>query len=147
MQATESFSVAPIWFTDVVGSALIILLSFLSVWYAMRLVRTQPANVLWTYLLWLSVALAGFAVSRGVGHIAKRALLILDMRSVWVSLRPYSGSINTFAFVVVASITLFFQRVHKINNAILKDKEALEKASQDVMHLNRNLESLVVQRT
>jgi two-component system NtrC family sensor kinase len=147
MHPTDFYSLAPIWFTDVVGSALMILLSFLSVWYAMRLVRTQPANVLWTYLLWLSVALAGFAVSRGVGHIAKRVLLALDMPDVWDDLRPYSGAINTLAFIVVVSITLFFQRVHKINNAILKDREALEKAGQEVMHLNRNLESLVIRRT
>jgi two-component system, NtrC family, sensor kinase len=147
MPANNSYPLAPIWFTDVVGSALMILFSFLSVWYAMRLVKTQPANVLWTYLLWLSVALAGFAMSRGVGHIAKRVLLVLDMRDVWLTLRPYSGSINTLAFALVASITLFFQRVHRINNAILKDKQALEKAGQEVMHLNRNLESLVAQRT
>ena len=147
MPANNSYPLAPIWFTDVVGSALMILFSFLSVWYAMRLVKTQPANVLWTYLLWLSVALAGFAMSRGVGHIAKRVLLVLDMRDVWLTLRPYSGAINTLAFALVASITLFFQRVHRINNAILKDKQALEKAGQEVMHLNRNLESLVAQRT
>ena len=147
MPANNSYPLAPIWFTDVVGSALMILFSFLSIWYAMRLVRTQPANVLWTYLLWLSVALAGFAMSRGVGHIAKRVLLVLDMRDVWLTLRPFSGAINTLAFALVASITLFFQRVHRINNAILKDKQALEKAGQEVMHLNRNLESLVAQRT
>ena len=147
MQATDSYPLAPIWFTDVVGSALMILFSFLSFWYAMRLVKTQPANVLWTYLLWLSVALAGFAMSRGVGHIAKRVLLLLDMGHVWASLKPFSGAVNTLAFALVASITLFFQRVHRINNAILKDKQALEKAGREVMHLNRNLESLVVQRT
>lgn len=147
MPGTDSYPLAPIWFTDVVGSALMILLSFLSVWYARRLERTQPANVLWTYLLWFSAALAGFAVSRGVGHIAKRFLLLMDMRDVWVSLRPYSGAINTLAFAVVASITLFFQRVHRINTAIMHDKQALEKAGQEVMHLNKNLESLVVQRT
>jgi PAS domain S-box-containing protein len=124
-----------------------ILFSFLSVWYAMRLARTQPANVLWTYLLWLSAALAGFAVSRGVGHIAKRVLLVLAMGDVWMSLRPYSGAINSLAFALVASLTLYFQRVHRINNAILKDQQDLEKAGQEVMHLNRNLESLVVQRT
>lgn len=147
MPANNSYPLAPIWFTDVVGSALMILFSFLSIWYAMRLAKTQPANVLWTYLLWLSVALACFAMSRGVGHIAKRVLLVLDMRDVWLILRPYSGAINTLAFALVASMTLFFQRVHRINNAILKDQEALEKAGQEVMHLNRNLESLVVQRT
>jgi PAS domain S-box-containing protein len=143
----DSYTLAPVWFTDVAGSALIIVLSFLAVWYAVRLARTQPSNVIWTYLLWLCVALAAFAVSRGVGHIAKRFLLLLDMRDIWVSLRPYSGGINTLAFVLVASITLFFQRIHKINTAILKDKEALEEASQEVMRLNRNLESLVRHRT
>jgi two-component system, NtrC family, sensor kinase len=143
----DSYPLAPVWFTDVAGSALIIFLSFLAIWYAVRLARIQPSNAIWTYLLWLCVALAGFAVSRGVGHIAKRFLLLMDMRDVWVSLRPYSGGINTMAFVVVASITLFFQRIHKINTAILKDKDALEKAGQEVMHLNRNLESLVRRRT
>lgn len=147
MPATDSYALAPVWFTDLLGSGLMILFSFLSVWYAMRLVKTQPSNVLWTYLLWLSAALAGFAMSRGVGHIAKRALLLLEMPDVWLTLRPFSGSVNTLAFVVVASITLYFQRVHRINNAILKDKQDLEKAGQEVMHLNRNLESLVVQRT
>lgn len=141
------YSLAPVWFTDVVGSALIIIFAFLAVWYSAKLARVQRSNVMWTYLLWLCVALACFGLSRGVGHIAKRFLLMEDMRDVWVSLRPYSGGINTIAFVLVASITLFFQRVHKINTAILDDQKALEKASQEVMRLNRNLESLVRHRT
>ena len=144
---TESLSMAPVWFTDVLGSALMIVFSFLAVLYARRLAKTDPSNVLWTYLLWLSLALAGFAVSRAVGHIAKRMLVMMEMRDVWVALRPYSGAINSIAFVVVAAITLYFQRVHKINTAILNDKKALEEAGQEVMRLNRNLESLVRQRT
>jgi len=143
----NSCSMAPVWFTDVAGSAVAILLSFFCVLYARLLVRTQPSNVIWTYLLWLSVALAGFAVSRGVGHIAKRTLMLMDMPDVWVSLRPFSGGINTIAFVVVAAITLFFQRVHKINTMILEDKRALEEAGHEVMRLNRDLESLVRKRT
>ncbi|MEW6349916.1 MAG: ATP-binding protein [Thermodesulfobacteriota bacterium] len=144
---SESYSVAPIWFTDVIGSGLMIVFSFLAVWYAVRLTRLQPSNVVWTYLLWLCCALAGFAVSRGVGHIAKRTLILVDLRDVWVSLRPYSGGINSVAFVIVASVTLFFRRVHRINSAILDDKHALEQASQEVLHLNRNLENLVRHRT
>ena len=143
----DSYSMAPIWFTDISGSALMILLSFFCILYARRMVRIQPSNAIWTYLLWLSVALAGFAVSRGVGHIANRTLLLMNMRDVWVSLRPFSGGINSLAFVVVASITLFFQRVHKINTVILEDKRALEVAGREVMRLNRNLESLVRERT
>ncbi len=144
---TETLSMAPVWFTDVVGSALMIVFSFLSVTYAQRLAKAEPSNVLWTYLLWLSLALAGFAVSRSIGHIAKRVLVMMEMRDVWITLRPYSGAINTLAFVVVAAITLYFQRVHRINTAILNDKHALEEAGQEVMRLNRNLESLVRQRT
>ncbi len=141
------YSLAPIWFTDVIGSGLIIVFSFLAVWYAARLARIQRSNVMWTYLLWLCVALACFALSRGVGHVAKRFLLLMDMRDVWVMLRPYSGGINTIAFVLVAAITLFFQRVQKINTAVLTDQKALESASKEVMHLNRNLELLVRHRT
>lgn len=143
----ETYSMAPIWFTDVVGSSVMVVFSFLSVFYARRLVRAQPDNVIWTYLLWLSLALLVFAVSRSVGHIAKRILLLFEMRDVWVELRPYSGALNSLAFVVVASITLFFQRVQKIHTAILDDRRALELAGREVMRLNRDLESLVKHRT
>ncbi|MBI5250360.1 MAG: PAS domain S-box protein [Desulfomonile tiedjei] len=143
----SAYSLAPVWFTDVIGSGLIIVFSFMAVWYAAKLARYQPSNVMWTYLLWLCLALACFGLSRGVGHIAKRFLLLMDMRDVWVALRPYSGGINSIAFVLVASITMFFQRVHKINTAVLIDQKALEKASKEVMHLNRNLELLVRHRT
>ncbi|MBI5570400.1 MAG: PAS domain S-box protein [Desulfomonile tiedjei] len=144
---SDSYSMAPVWFVDVFGAATMVVLSFAAVWYARRLVKAQPTNAMWTYILWFSAALAVFAVSRSVGHIAKRFLLLLDMPDVWVALRPYSGAFNTLAFVVVAAITLFFQRVDKINAGILQDKRALEDAGQEVMRLNRNLESLVRQRT
>lgn len=143
----DSYPLAPVWFVDVVGSSLVIVFAFLAVMYAARLARIQKSSLIWTYMLWLCTALALFGLSRGVGHIAKRFLLMTDMRDVWVSLRPYSGGINTVAFVLVASITLFFQRVQKINREILQDKKALETASREVMHLNRNLESVVQERT
>jgi len=143
----ESCSMAPIWFTDVIGSASMVVLSFLSVMYARRLAKARPADVIWTYLLWLTLALALFAVSRSVGHIAKRLLLVFDMGYVWLELRPYSGAFNTIAFVVVASITLFFHRVQKIHSAILDDRRALREAGREVMRLNRDLESLVRHRT
>ena len=137
----------PVWLVDVLGSALMIILSFLCVWYAHLLRRTDENNVIWTYLLWLCLALALFSVSRSVGHIAKRVLLLTGRSDIWVELRPFSGSINSLTFVIVASITLFFQRVYRINVQILNDKKAMEQASDEVMWLNRNLEELVRQRT
>jgi PAS domain S-box-containing protein len=137
----------PVWLVDMLGSALMIIISFVCVRYAQLLRRTDKDNVIWTYLLWLCLALALFSVSRSVGHIAKRLLLLAGQSHVWVELRPFSGSINSLTFVIVGSITLFFQRVHRINVQILQDKKAIEKASKELMWLNRNLEGMVQQRT
>jgi PAS domain S-box-containing protein len=143
----EAVSVAPIWFTDVIGSSLMILFSFLAVWSALKLRRLREFDVISTYLLWFCAGLAGFAVSRGVGHIVRRLLLMFNHGSYWDVLQPYSGAVNSLMFVVVASITLFFHRVHSINSLVLKDKLALEQASREVMRLNQDLEELVKIRT
>jgi PAS domain S-box-containing protein len=144
---SNSLPLLPVWLVDVLGSALMIVISFVCVRYAQLLRRTDRDNVIWTYLLWLSLALALFSVSRSVGHIAKRLLLLSGQSDIWVGLRPFSGSINSLTFVIVGSITLFFQRVYRINDQILSDKRALEKASEELIWLNRNLEEMVRQRT
>ena len=137
----------PVWLVDMLGSALMIIISFVCVRYAALLRRTDKDNVIWTYLLWLCLALALFSVSRSVGHIAKRLLLLSGQSDIWVELRPFSGSINSLTFVIVGSITLFFQRVHRINLQVVNDKKAIERASEELMWLNRNLEDVVRQRT
>jgi PAS domain S-box-containing protein len=143
----ETWPLFPLWFVDVTGSALMIVFSFLCVRYTYRLRRLDETNVIWTYLLLLSMALALFALSRSVGHIAKRLLLLTEHPETWVMLRPFSGSVNTITFVIVGSITLFFQRVQKTNVQILNDKKAIERTSEELRWLNRNLEEIVRQRT
>lgn len=143
----DVYSLAPVWFSDVAGSTLMIVLSFLCVVYAVKLKKLQPSNVIWTYLLALSLALAGFSISRAVGHLAKHMLLLTGNGEIWALVRPYTGAINSIAFVLVAGVTVFFQRVQRINAEILSDKQALEEASKEVMRLNQDLESLVEQRT
>ena len=143
----SSLPLFPVWLVDMLGSALMIIISFVCVRYAQLLRRTDRDNVIWTYLLWLSLALALFSVSRSVGHIAKRLLLLAGHSDIWIALRPFSGSVNSLTFVIVGSITLFFQRVHRINVQILSDKRAIEKVSEELMWLNRNLEEMVRQRT
>ncbi len=143
----DTYSTAPIWFTDVIGSGMMIVFSFLAVVYALRLRRLKESDVISTYLVWFCVALAGFAISRGVGHIAKRMLFLADRGDIWLVLRPYSGGINTLAFTVLASVTFFFHRVYRINTSILKDKRALEIAGGEVLRLNKDLQALVQHRT
>jgi len=137
----------PIWAVDLVGSALMILLSFLCLALVEELRRRDPNNVIWTYLFWVCIGLAGFAVSRSAGHILKQILLIGNHARIWDAIRPFSGAINTISFIFVASVTLFFERVWTIYQQILKDKQALQSARDELLYLNQNLENVVAERT
>ncbi len=142
-----SLPVYPIWLSDLMGSALMILFSFLCVRLARKLRDRDPTNIIWLYLLSVCYMLAAFAISRGVGHIVKRILLTLHYDTTWTLLRPYSGAFNTLTFVFVASVTLFFNRVWKIYQQILTDKQAIQQAHEQLLFLNQNLETLVAERT
>jgi two-component system, NtrC family, sensor kinase len=137
----------PIWLADFIGSGLVCIFSLLAVGMAMRLRRTDPNNVVWTYLLWLCYALAAFGLSRSVGHIVRRLLLSGGYGDLWLSLQPLSGAVNSMVFVIVASITLFFERTWRIYEQIQGDQRALQKAHSELVYLNRNLEQIVHERT
>lgn len=137
----------PIFFVDVGGSLLMIVVSFLCIGLVRRLRRIDPQNVIWAYLFWLCMGLAGFAVSRSAGHIIKQALVIAGQKEVWADIRPFSGAVNTFMFVFLASVTLFFERVWKIYEQIATDKAALQRAHSELLNLNQNLEHIVSERS
>ncbi|MDR3569246.1 MAG: ATP-binding protein [Syntrophobacteraceae bacterium] len=142
-----SLPVYPIWICDLVGSALMILFSFLCVRLAGKLRDRDRTNVVWLYLLAVCYMLAAFAISRSVDHIIKRILLVFHYDSLWVLVRPFSGAFNTLTFVFVASVTLFFGRVWKVYQQILEDKLAIQTAHEQLLFMNHNLEDLVEERT
>jgi two-component system NtrC family sensor kinase len=137
----------PIVAVDVGGALLMIIFSFLCVTYALRLKKRDPQNIVWTYLTYVSMALAVFAVSRSMGHIIKQLLILTDRQSLWRQLQPYSGAVNSLAFMVVGAVTLFFERTWTIYQGMIKDRQALEKAHQELLYLNLNLEQRVNDRT
>jgi two-component system, NtrC family, sensor kinase len=137
----------PIWAVEVGGSLLMIVLSFLCVAYALRLRNHDPQNIVWTYLMWVSLALAVFAISRSMGHIIKQALIVTGKEPVWTRLQPYSGSVNSLAFMVVGAVTLFFERTWTIYQGMIKDRQALQQAHGELLYLNQNLEQMVNERT
>jgi two-component system, NtrC family, sensor kinase len=118
----------PIWAVDVVGSVCMIVLSLLCLRIARRLQRGDPQNIIWTYLFWVCTALTVFAVSRSAGHILKQLLMLTEYAQLWGAIRPYSGAINTFTFILVAGITLFFERSWNIYQQITSDKQDLQAA-------------------
>ena len=112
-----------------------------------KLRRQDRNNLIWTYLWWICVALSCFAVSRSAGHILKNFLLMAGQKSSWEVVRPYSGAINSVMFIVVGSVTLFFERIWNIYQLVLKDRQALRSAHKELLFLNQNLERLVEERT
>ena len=137
----------PIWVVDVLGSICMIVLAFMCMRLANLLRRRDRNNIVWTYLFWVCTALAVFAVSRSAGHILKQLLIITGDAATWNRVRPYSGAVNTFTFVVVASFTLFFERTWNIYQQITNDKQDLQTAKDKLLYLNQNLENLVSERT
>ncbi len=142
-----TLSFFPIFFIDFIGSILMIVLSILCLKIVFKLRERDKNNLVWTYLLWVCIGLTCFAVSRSAGHILKNILVLTGHKELWKGIRPYSGAINTFMFIVVGSITLFFERVWKIYQLILKDRKAIKSAHQEMLFLNQNLEALVEKRT
>ncbi|MBI5551226.1 MAG: PAS domain S-box protein [Desulfobacterales bacterium] len=137
----------PIWIVDVGGSVLMIVLAFVCVRYVRRLRRRDTENIVWAYMLWVCLALALFAVSRSVGHIVKQMLIISGHQATWALIKPYSGAINSFAFVMVGAVTLFFERTWTLYESIVQGRAALEVAHGELSHLNQNLERLVDERS
>ncbi|MFO7860658.1 MAG: ATP-binding protein [Desulfosalsimonas sp.] len=137
----------PIRLVDMIGSALMIVFSFLCVHRAVRLRRSQTDNVVWTYMLWLCCCLAGFAVSRSGGHILKQFFSLAGQPDLWDGLRPFAGGINTFLLIIVAAATLFFNRVWHVYQQITMDRRALQDTHQELLALNQDLEKRIQDRT
>ncbi|RJP86322.1 MAG: GHKL domain-containing protein [Desulfobacteraceae bacterium] len=137
----------PILFVDMAGSLVMIVFSFLSLKQIRALNRQEPGSIIWTYLLWVCYFLAGFAVSRSAGHILKQLLIISDDREIWSIIQPYSGTINTVMLILVASATLFFERVWQVYEDMQNDRRALQSAHKNLMELNETLECRVQERT
>jgi PAS domain S-box-containing protein len=137
----------PVQLMDMAGSSLMIIIASASVRHALALKRGDPDNVIWIYLLWFSFALLIFTISRSVGHLLKHLLLATDASHVWRMLSPVSGSLNSIAFVIVGSITLFFHKIYSIYSQMQDDKSAIESAHKDIVELNLNLEKMVRERT
>lgn len=137
----------PIWLVDMFGSVMMIVLSLLSLRLVSQLRSRDRNNIIWTYLWWICVALSCFALSRSGGHILKNFLLMAGGDAFWAGVRPYSGAINSVMFIVVASVTLFFERIWSVYQLVLKDRQAVKSAHQELLYLNQNLERLVEERT
>ena len=94
----------PVYLVDIAGSVLSILLAFGAVSMCRKLSRSDKANALLTYLLWISIAFGIFTLCRSVSHLVKFFLLISGYSSVWKALSPFAGAIESITLVFVATL-------------------------------------------
>jgi signal transduction histidine kinase len=141
------WSLTPAVVVDIIGSVAAIWLACLCFARARQLLRQEPDNALWSFLFWLSTALAVFALSRSLGHIAKHLLVLTGYDRIWRGVSPFSGAINTFTFIFIASVTVFFQQFRRIYRRMSADQAELQNFSRDILNLNRDLETMVMERT
>ncbi len=139
---------------DIVGSAANILFSFLALWYAFRLTRLKPDNFLWGYLFYVTLAIAAFAISRAVGHIAKEFLYIAGKENFWRVIAPYSGGFNTLCMISVSAVMIFYHKgvqayevIEQEAAKLKQSKVRLTRAAHELKELNLNLEDKVEART
>ncbi len=137
----------PIIFVDITGSFIMIVLSILSIITAIKLYKTNRENPLWNYILWLSSSYVIFSISRSLGHILNRILVPTGYEHIWKSIEPYSGSLNTFTFIMIGTVSLFFFRAYESYLRMLSDKAKIESINSDLTELNQELETMVAERT
>ncbi len=137
----------PIILVDLAGSICLIVISALCLKEARNIVSKAPDNFLYGYLHWLFAALFAFSLSRSLGHIVKHLLMGMGLENYWELLSPVSGSINSALFLLIASITVFFQKMKKVMERIEQDRQEIERISQELLRLNKETELLVSQRT
>ena len=140
--------------TDIVGSLLMIILSFLSLRYTFLLIRKEPDNFLWSFLQYFCLTLAIFAISRAMGHMVKQALLITDQKEAWKLISPFSGGLNTLLMISVSAVTIYYHKGVEGYRAIQKKAESLKTANRDLENasatmreMNLHLEEMVESRT
>jgi len=142
-----TFSLAPIYLLDILGSLAMLILSVLCMQQALKLYFRDTENPLYTYILWLISALFSFCLLRSLGHLVKHFLLFSGHAGIWARISPYGGGLITVTFIVIFAATLFFRNMLVIMTRMSNDRQKIEQTSSQLLELNRDIESVVSDRT
>ena len=140
-------SLIPLYLIDICGSMAMLVLSTLCMQQAVKLYFRDRENALSTYILWLTSALFSFCLIRPVGHFVKYYLLFTNRAAIWQKIAPISGSLITVTFIVIFASTLFFGSMLLIMNRMIRDRKKVEETSSQLLELNKDIESVVSDRT
>jgi len=140
-------SLFPVYMIDICGSLSMAVLSILCMREAFKLYHRDPENALNTYILWLISALFSFCLIRPMGHLVKYYLIFSAQTDIWNIISPYSGGLTTVTFIVIFASTLFFGNILVLMNRMTSDRHKVEQTSAQLLELNKDIESVVSDRT
>jgi len=154
MEGALSLPLFPVYLVDYLGATVMVILAFFALFFARRLTRLEPKNILWAYFFWFSLVMVIFSLSRGVGHLLPYVFRLANLPELWVVLDPYSGGLNTLALCGVAILTLHYHSTAVLIARAKSDAVSLElanarlmEAHADLSRLNQTLEQQVESRT
>ena len=142
MTDTITLPLLPIYLVDFVGATLMIILSPAAFYHARRLLRLEPKNFLWIFFFWLTMTVMALAVSRSLWHLLRYIFILGGLNTVWRTLSPYSGSINTIAFCVAAAVVFYYHNTEKVVATVQRDAENLRQAHMELAEAHAELHQL-----
>jgi signal transduction histidine kinase len=137
----------PIWMVDILGSLGVLLVGWACFRVVRRLKRQEPNNALYLYFSWLTLSLLAFGLSRSGGHLLQHLLVFSGHQAIWQKLQPVTGGLNTITFVIITAVGLFFYHIQQIYRRMVDSHQQLAATTRDVLELNREMETLVMERT
>jgi signal transduction histidine kinase len=135
-----------IWILEILASLIVIVLTWLSLRNSAKSLAQDPENALWLFLNWLSIAFMIFACTHLISYASQDLIDYFHFTRL-ESVQGIFGGLDTVIYVVIAAITLFFHRIQRIYRHMEIDHRHLEETSQEILDLNREMESLVIERT
>jgi hypothetical protein len=152
-------SLRPIWTIDIISNSLLVAVSVYLLVETRRIRAMRPHVLLWIYLYWQAVALTVFVVSHSVAHILQRAMVLMGYRHTWEDIAPFTGGINTLAFVVVAILTFLYRDLESASERygtlsetkkeleqsmimLQESSEKIERDAEEIFQRNRELSAL-----
>lgn len=136
----------PIWILEILASVIVIVLNWLALRISAESLAQDPENALWLFLNWLSIAFLIFACTHLIYYTTQNLISYFHFAKLEL-VQGIFGGLDTVIYVVIAAITLFFHRIQRIYRHMEVDHRHLEETSQEILDLNREMESLVMERT
>ncbi|MCX8030398.1 MAG: HAMP domain-containing histidine kinase [Thermodesulfovibrionales bacterium] len=137
----------PIFLTQIVGSIVFVILSSLCLHQSISLYKKDKDNVMWNYMIWFSSSFFAYSISRMFAYFLQHFLISSGEGEYWEIFKPFIGSINTIFFFWIGFVSLFFLMVYKSYLRIQDEENKLQRVNLDLIQLNRELETLVAERT